>query len=103
METSATVNSKKLNIAIVFYLILLVVTLRLLPHPANFAPVAAVAIFGGAILPRKLAVWVPLAAMVVSDLIIGLHSLILLTWGCYALIALASSYWLRKLTLIRGA
>ena len=37
-----------------------------------------------------------------SDLIIGLHNLILVTWGCYALIALASSYWLRKPSLKRG-
>ena len=40
--------------------------------------------------------------MMASDLVIGLHNLIPLTWGCYALIALASSYWLRRPSLGRG-
>ncbi len=102
METSV-IKKTNLNLVIAFFLIILAVSLRLLPHPANFAPVAAVAIFGGAILPRRLAVWVPLAVMMISDAIIGFHILIPLTWGCYALTALASSYWLRERNILRGA
>lgn len=42
--------------------------LRLLPHPPNFTPVAAIALFGGAHFSRKFwAFAVPLAAMLVSD------------------------------------
>ena len=96
-------NKQTTNVLIAAALISLVVCLRLLPHPANFAPVAAAAIFGGAVLPRRLALWVPLLAMVASDLLIGLHDLILLTWGCYALTALASSYLMKKPTIVRGA
>lgn len=95
-------SQKTSNVLIAVALITFVVCLRLLPHPANFAPVAAVAIFGGAVLPRRIAIWVPLLAMMASDLIIGLHSLVLLTWGCYALTALASSYIMRRPSLIRG-
>lgn len=91
------------NTIIAVCLVLLAAGLRLLPHPANFAPVAAVAIFGGAVLPRKHAIWVPVVAMMASDLIIGLHNLIAVTWGTYALIALASSYFLRKPNFVRGA
>lgn len=92
------------KILIAVCLILAAAGLRLLPHPANFAPVAAVAIFGGAILPRRLAILAPVAAMMLSDLVIGLHSLIAVTWGCYALIALASSRFLAgKLSFVRGA
>ena len=92
------------DLLITVCLIIIAVSLRVVPHPANFAPVAAAAIFGGVILPRRLALWVPLSAMMISDFIIGLHSLIFVTWGSYALIALASSYWLRsKLTFLRGA
>lgn len=65
---------------------------RLLPHEPNFAPVAAVAIFGGVILPRRLALSVPLLAMIISDLFIGLHSLFLLTWVSFAVIALLGNY-----------
>lgn len=95
-------SKNRLNILTALVLIGLVVCLRILPHPANFAPVAAVAIFGGAVLPRRLAVWTPVAAMMLSDLVIGLHNLILITWGCYALIALASAHWLRKPSFLRG-
>lgn len=95
-------SKQTINVLIAAGLIGLVVCLRLLPHPANFAPVAAAAIFGGSVLPRRLAIWVPLLAMMASDLIIGLHNLVLLTWGCYALTALASSYLLRKPNLVRG-
>lgn len=80
------------------------VTLRILPHPANFAPITAIAIFGGAALPRKLAVWVPVGAMMISDAIIGFYSMMPVTWACYALIALASSLWLSgRLRFIRAA
>lgn len=88
---------------IVLTLIVMAVTLRILPHPANFAPVAAIAIFGGAVLPRKLAIWVPLAAMVISDAIIGFYPMMPVTWACYALIALASSYFFRRPTVMKGA
>lgn len=97
---------KKANyaqLAIAAGLMVTVVVLRVLPHPANFAPAAAAAIFGGAVLPRKLAVWTPVAAMAAADVFIGFYSTILITWGCYALIALASSRWLRTKSLKRGA
>lgn len=47
--------------------------LRLLPHPPNFTPVGAIALFAGAHLERKRwAFAVPLAAMLVSDAVIEL-------------------------------
>jgi hypothetical protein len=43
---------------------------RLLPHPPNFAPITAAAVFGGVTyLSRRPAVLVPLAALLASDLI----------------------------------
>jgi hypothetical protein len=100
METTM-MDQRRFNILIAVLLVSLAASLRILPHPANFAPVAAVAIFGGAVLPRKLAVWAPLAAMIISDAVIGFHDLILVTWVCYTLIALASTYWLKKLSVMR--
>lgn len=45
---------------------------RLLPHPPNFSPVEAVALFGGAYFAaRWLALAVPLIAMFLSDLALG--------------------------------
>lgn len=95
-------NRSYFNAGVALSLIVLAVLLRIVPHPANFAPVAAVAIFGGALLPRRLAVVVPLGVMMLSDVIIGLHPLIFVTWGCYALIALAAHRWLKKGSFTHG-
>lgn len=85
-----------IDVGIAICLILIAISLRLIPHPPNFAPIAAVAIFGGALLPRRFAIAVPLAAIVATDFIIGFHDLILVTWGSYALIALGSNILLSK-------
>ena len=96
-------TKNQLNLALAVCLIAIAVILRILPHPANFAPVAAVALFGGAVLPKKVALLVPLLAMMSSDAIIGFHSLVAVTWSCYVLIALASSRWLRNGNFARGS
>ena len=45
---------------------------RLIPHPPNFAPIEAMALFGGAYFAsRRLAFAVPLLAMLASDLVLG--------------------------------
>lgn len=49
--------------------------MRLIPHWPNFTPITAIALFGGTFLKRKdLAFLVPVAAMLLSDLVIGFHS-----------------------------
>lgn len=83
-------------------LICIGVLMRVLPHPANFAPITAIAIFGGSVLPKKLAVWAPLGAMVISDIIIGFYPLMPLIWACYLGIALMSYRWLRPGNVSRG-
>jgi hypothetical protein len=60
--------------------------IRLLPHPPNFAPIAAMALFGGAYFNKKWAAFiVPLAAMFVTDLILGFHETM---WAVYLSFAL---------------
>jgi hypothetical protein len=93
---------KRYQLAIALALIAISILLRVLPHPANFAPVTALTLFGGAVLPRRLALLVPLGAMVISDTIIGWYNLMPVTWACYMLIALASSSWLRGRSIRRG-
>ncbi|HEX5663569.1 MAG TPA: DUF6580 family putative transport protein [Xanthomonadaceae bacterium] len=45
---------------------------RLLPHPPNFSPVEAIALFGGAYFAsRAWAVLVPLTAMLISDVVLA--------------------------------
>ena len=62
---------------------------RLLPHPPNFTPIAAMALFAGAhFRHRGVAFAVPLAAMLLSDLVLGLGHLESLPfiYGAFALI-----------------
>ena len=65
-------NNKKLLIPLL--LIILGFGARLLPHAANFTPIFAIAMFGALYLPKKYALIVPLAAMLVSDIFIGFYS-----------------------------
>ena len=46
---------------------------RVLPHPPNFSPIEAVALFGGAYFAKRhWALLVPLAAMFLSDMVLGM-------------------------------
>ena len=84
------------NIILALFLIGFAIAFRVIPHPANFAPVGAIALMGGLLMARQYAIWLPVAIMAFSDLIIGTHPLILWTWGSFALIALLSSTFLRE-------
>ncbi len=69
---------------------------RLIPHPPNFTPVGAMALFGGACLAdRRLALLVPFTAMFLSDLFLGLHVLIPVVYGSFAVNVLLGR-WLRS-------
>jgi len=76
----------KPRFGLIIALILTTAASRLLPHPPNFTPVGALALFGGACLAdRRLAFLVPLAAMFLSDLVIGLHRGMPVIYLCFAL------------------
>ncbi|MDP3685779.1 MAG: hypothetical protein Q8R32_03030 [bacterium] len=52
-------------------LILVAAASRLLPHPPNVSPIAAIALLGGASLSLPWSLAIPAAAMLLSDVIIG--------------------------------
>ncbi len=60
--------------------------LRVAPHPANFAPIGAMALFGGAVLPGAWAFGVPLAAVFLSDIVLGFYPGWVWVYGSFALI-----------------
>lgn len=65
--------------------ILIAALLRLLPHPPNFTPIGAMALFAGAHLGRRwLAFAAPLAALLVSDLLLGFHSTMVYVYAATA-------------------
>ncbi len=55
--------------------IVLAALARLVPHMPNFAPIGAMALFGGAYMNKKWAIILPLSAMFVSDIFIGFDSI----------------------------
>jgi hypothetical protein len=56
----------------------------------NFTPIAAIALFGATHLSKKYAVIIPLAIIMISDLMIGLHETVFFTWGSILLISFLS-------------
>ncbi len=68
---------------------------RVAVHTPNFSPVLSMAFLGGMYLKGRQALLVPLALMVISDLILGFYDGILLTWGSIALISLLG-LWLKQ-------
>lgn len=65
---------------------------RLLPHPPNFTPLIALAVFGGAAFSnRTLATVVTLGAMLVSDVLLGLHGSLLAVYGALLVVVFIGS------------
>ncbi len=63
--------------------------LRLVPHPPNFTPIGAMALFSGAYLGRRwLAFAAPLGALLLSDLILGFYDGMLIQYAATALAVL---------------
>lgn len=58
----------------VYLLIIIGVIFRFVPHPANFAPIAAIGLFSGCYLKKKWAFLLPIGAMLISDYFIGFYS-----------------------------
>ena len=101
MSPRTTAERSHQGIAIGF--IIVAAASRLLPHPWNVSPVTALALFGGAALSRRWAVGIPLAAVIASDLVLGLYDSVLFTWGAFALVGMIG-WWLgRRITIGRLA
>ena len=97
----------------VYFLILLAVLLRVathfhdyaplaplfqyLPHLPNFAPIAALALFGGTYLNKKYALVVPVVAMFIADYFIGFYNPLVMAsvYGSFLIVALIG-IWLRN-------
>ncbi|OIO39084.1 MAG: hypothetical protein AUJ71_01555 [Candidatus Omnitrophica bacterium CG1_02_49_16] len=81
-------SENKWQEALGIFLVLVGVTMRVLPHPDNFTPVTAIALFSGVVLAPQIALGLPLIVMIASDLILGPHALYPLTWGSFFLVSL---------------
>jgi len=74
---------------VVFGLIVLALLSRLLPHPPNFAPITSIALFTGYhFVNKRLALFIPLGCMFLTDLILGVHSLMPIIYSAFVLISI---------------
>jgi hypothetical protein len=72
MSPTQSDTTLRTDALVVLFLIGLAAAARLLPHTPNFMPLTASALFAGVIVSRRsLALLVPVAAMLISDLALG--------------------------------
>jgi hypothetical protein len=77
-------------------MVLAAAALRLLPHPMNFAPVGALAFFGGASFrSKRMALALPLVSLIAGDIFIGFHRLMPYVYLSF-LVSVAIGFWLRR-------
>jgi hypothetical protein len=73
------------RITLIVGLILVAALVRLFPHPPNVAPIAAMALFAGATFAdKRLAFAVPLAPLLLTDLVLGLHITMPFVYAAFA-------------------
>jgi len=90
-------NQSATRVAIIIGMMVLAALTRLIPHPANFTAVLAVALFSGAKLKNKsFAVLLPLIVMMLTDLFKGFYSLMPFVYASVAITALIGIYVGRK-------
>jgi uncharacterized protein DUF6580 len=76
--------------------------LRLVPHPPNFSPIDAMALFSGAYLGRRwLAFGAPIAALLFSDVVLGFYPGFWIQYVAVALVVLLGSVTLNRISPVR--
>ena len=79
----------KFEMRVVFGLVVVALLTRLLPHPPNFAPITSIALFTGFhFVNKRLALFIPLICMFLTDLILGVHSLMPIIYLSFVLISM---------------
>ena len=83
------------RVALVTGIVIAAAALRIAPHTLNFAPIGALALFGGAYFSsRRAAVIVPMLSLLVGDVFIGFHTLLIYVYASF-LVNVALGFWLR--------
>jgi hypothetical protein len=76
-------------------ILVLAAALRVAPHPWNFTPIGAMALFSGAVVrDGRLAFFFPLLALFLGDIFVGFHKLMFVVYASF-LVSVAIGLWLR--------
>jgi hypothetical protein len=91
-----------LRTLLIFTMIVLAAALRLAPHPWNFTPIGAIALFSGATLrDHRLAFLFPWLVMLATDVIIGFNKLSPLVYASFLLSVVIGRFLIQKRNLLR--
>jgi len=83
-------------------LILIAASVRILPHPMNFTPIGAMAIFSGSLFRNRWAAFLlPLTALFAGDLFVGLYKLMFIVYVSFALSVVIGRWLAQSRTLAR--
>ena len=86
-------NTRLITLVLIIFTIAM---FRLLPHPPNVSPIAAMALFGGACFSdKRVAFLITFLALLLSDFILGLHDTMLYVYAGFAL-TVVIGFWIRK-------
>ncbi len=84
---------ERIELKAVFGLIVLALLTRLMPHPPNFAPITSIALFTGHhFVNKRWAIFIPIFALFISDLYLGLHALIPVVYLSFVFISIMGLY-----------
>jgi hypothetical protein len=83
-------------------MIVLAAIVRIMPHPWNFTPIGAMALFSGAMFrDRRIAFLFPLVALFAGDLFVGLHRLIPVVYASFLLSVLIGTWLANRRSVLR--
>ena len=102
MEKLGLTMDNKVRLLALIVAIFAAAAMRLLPHPPNFSPIAAMALFSGAYLPkRSIAFLAPIAALLLSDLFLGFYPEVIFVYLSVAATVLIGWALSRRKTAVR--
>jgi hypothetical protein len=100
-ETSST-HVFVLRAILAAVVIILAAVLRIAPHPWNFTPIGAMALFSGAMFrDRRVAFLFPLVALFVGDLFVGLYRIIPIVYASFLLSILIGTRLANRRSILR--
>ena len=86
MSSLLQINKHQL---IIILIIIAAALTRLIPHPPNFTPITAIALFGGIYMNNKILAFIlPVGIMIISDLFLGFSSISYFVYGSFMVISL---------------
>lgn len=94
-------KSKNPPIILLVVIVFGVVLMRLIPHPPNLSPIGALALFSGAYFENRTKFILPIAALFLSDLIIGFHTTMPFVYGSFIVTILLGAYLKQKQSILR--